>query len=118
MATGVTIYHNPNCGTSRKVLGILRDNGVEPAVIEYLKTPPSRAEMKHLLQQMGMSPREILRRKGSLFGELGLDDLAKSDDALLDALQSHPVLMERPIVVTDRGAAVCRPAERVLTLLG
>ncbi len=113
----VTIYHNPTCGTSRKVLGMLRDAGIEPRVIEYLKTPPSRDEMKALLKQMGMTPREILRRKGSLFGELGLDDPAKTDDNLLDALQSHPVLMERPIVVTARGTSVCRPAERVKELL-
>ena len=117
MADDIAIYHNPNCGTSRKVLGMLRDLGIEPRVIEYLKTPPSRDEMKALLQQMGMAPRQILRRKGSLFGDLGLDDPAKTDDDLLDALQAHPILMERPIVVTERGTAVCRPAERVRDLL-
>lgn len=117
MTTNVTIYHNPACGTSRKVLGMLLDAGTAPRVIEYLKTPPSRDDMKALLKQMGMTPREILRRKGSLFGELGLDNPAKTDDDLLDALQSHPVLMERPIVATARGTSVCRPAERVKELL-
>ena len=117
MTTDVTIYHNPTCGTSRKVLGLLRDAGVQPRVIEYLKTPPTRDEMRALLKQLGMTPRDILRRKGSLFGELGLDDPAKSDEILLDALQSHPVLMERPIVATARGTRVCRPAERVNDLL-
>ena len=117
MAKNIVIYHNPTCGTSRKVLGMLRESGIEPQVVEYLKTPPSRAEMQALLKQMGMTPLQILRRKGSLFGELGLDDPAKTDDDLLDALQSHPILMERPIVVTDRGTAVCRPAERVRELL-
>ena len=117
MATDVTIYHNPTCGTSRKVLGMLRDAGIEPRVIEYLKTPPSRDELKTLLQQMDMTPRALLRRKGSLFADLGLDDPGKSDETLLDALQSHPVLMERPIVVTGCGTRVCRPAERVRDLL-
>ena len=117
MATEVTIYHNPSCGTSRKVLGMLRDTGHAPRVIEYLKTPPSRTEMRGLLRDMGMTPRQILRRKGALFAELGLDDPAKSDDDLLDALQSHPVLMERPIVVTARGTRVCRPPERLRDLL-
>jgi arsenate reductase len=116
-AKDVTIYHNPSCGTSRKVLGMLRDAGVELRVIEYLKTPPSREEMKTLLRQMDMTPRQILRRKGSLFTELGLDDPAKTDDTLLDALQSHPVLMERPIVVSARGTRVCRPPDRVKDLL-
>ena len=116
MPNEVTIYHNPTCGTSRKVLGMLRDADIEPRVIEYLKTPPSRDAMKALLKQMGMTPRELLRREGSLFRELGLDDPAKSDDNLLDALQSHPILMERPIVTTDRGTLVCRPAARVKEL--
>ena len=119
MATDeVVIYHNPNCGTSRKVLGMLRDAGVTPKVIEYLKTPPSRAEMTGLLGALGMKPRDILRRKGSLFGELGLDDPAKTDGDILDALGEHPVLMERPIVVSKKGTRVCRPAEKVHDLLG
>lgn len=113
----VTIYHNPTCGTSRKVLGMLREAGIEPRVIEYLKTPPSRSEMKTLLTQMGMTPRQILRRKGSLFAELSLDDPAKNDEALLDALQAHPILMERPVVVSARGTKVCRPADLVKDLL-
>ena len=112
-----TIYHNPNCGTSRKVLGILRERGPEPTVIEYLKTPPSREEMKSLLKQMGMTPRDILRRRGTPFEELGLDDASKSDEDLLDALGAHPILMERPVVVTAKGVRVCRPAETVLELL-
>jgi arsenate reductase (glutaredoxin) len=112
------IYHNPNCGTSRKVLGMLRDAGLEPTVIEYLKTPPSRAELVSLLDRMGMTPRQILRRKGTPYDELGLDDPAKSDDALIDAILAHPILMERPVVVTPRGVRLCRPAETVQDLLG
>ena len=117
MATGPTIYHNPNCGTSRKVLGMLRETGTEPRVIEYLKTPPTRAELTKLLADMGMTPRQLLRRKGTPFDELGLDDPAKSDDQLIDAILAHPILMERPVVVTGKGVRVCRPAERVLELL-
>lgn len=118
MATPPTIYYNPSCGTSRKVLGILRDRGLEPTVIEYLKTPPSRAELKDMLAKMGMAPRQLLSRRGTLADDLGLDDPAKTDDAILDAMQAHPILMERPIVVTDKGVKLCRPAERVLELLG
>jgi arsenate reductase (glutaredoxin) len=117
MATELTIYHNPNCGTSRKVLGMLRESGVEPRVIEYLKTPPSRAELLQLLASMGMTPRQLLRRKGTPFDELGLDDPAKSDAELIDAILAHPILMERPVVVTDKGVRVCRPAEKVMELL-
>jgi arsenate reductase (glutaredoxin) len=117
MATELTIYHNPNCGTSRKVLGMLRESGVEPRVIEYLKTPPSRAELLQLLASMGMTPRQLLRRKGTPFDELGLDDPAKSDAELIDAILAHPILMERPVVVTDKGVRVCRPAEKVTELL-
>lgn len=112
-----TIYHNPACGTSRKVLGALRDAGIQPRVIDYLKTPPSRDEMRQLLTRMDLTPRQLLRKKSSLFTELGLDDPAKSDDDILDALQAHPILMERPIVVTARGTRLCRPAERVNDLL-
>jgi arsenate reductase (glutaredoxin) len=117
MATELTIYHNPNCGTSRKVLGMLRESGVEPRVIEYLKTPPTRAELIQLLASMGMTPRQLLRRKGTPFDELGLDDPAKSDAQLLDAILAHPILMERPVVVTNKGVRVCRPAETVMDLL-
>ena len=116
-STGITIYHNPSCATSRKVLGLLRDAGAEPRVVEYLKSPPARAELQAMLTAMGMTPRQILRRKGSLFSELGLDDLGKTDDQILDALAAHPVLMERPIVVSPRGTAVCRPPQRVEALL-
>jgi arsenate reductase (glutaredoxin) len=111
------IYHNPNCGTSRKVLGMLRDAGLEPTVIEYLKTPPTRTELLSLLERMGKTPRQILRRKGAPFDELGLDDPAKSDDSLIDAILSHPILLERPVVVTKRGVRLCRPAEEVASLI-
>jgi arsenate reductase len=118
MPTGTTIYHNPNCGTSRKVLAILKDAGLEPTIIEYLKTPPTRAELTALLDRMGLTPRQILRRRGTPYDELNLDDPAKSDDALIDAILAHPILLERPVVVTPRGARLCRPAEEVQALLG
>ncbi|HEX4368142.1 MAG TPA: arsenate reductase (glutaredoxin) [Rhodopila sp.] len=112
------IYHNPNCGTSRKVLGMLRDAGLEPTVIEYLKTPPTRSELVSLLARMGRTPRQILRRKGTPYEELGLDDPAKSDDSLIDAILAHPILLERPVVVTPLGVRLCRPAEEVAALIG
>jgi arsenate reductase len=112
------IYHNPNCGTSRKVLGMLRDAGLEPTVIEYLKTPPSRTELVSLLDRMGKTPRQILRRKGTPYDELKLDDPAKSDDSLIDAILAHPILLERPVVVTPRGVRLCRPADEVAALIG
>jgi len=115
--TETIIYHNPNCGTSRKVLGMLRDAGLQPKVIEYLKTPPSREELLSLLGRMGMTPRQILRRKGTPYDDLGLDDASKSDDSLIDAILAHPILMERPVVVTPRGVRLCRPAEQVQALL-
>ena len=111
------IYHNPACGTSRTVLGMLRDRGLEPQVIEYLKTPPTREEMQRLLKAMNMSPRDILRRRGTPYDELGLDNPALGDAEILDALGAHPILMERPVVVTPRGTRVCRPAERLNDLL-
>ncbi len=113
-----TIYHNPNCGTSRKVLGMIRESGDAPRVIEYLKTPPTRAELQDLLTKLGMTPRQLLRRRGTPFDELGLDDPSKTDDQLIDAILAHPILMERPVVVTTKGAKVCRPAEKVMELLG
>jgi arsenate reductase len=113
----VTIYHNPGCSTSRKVLGMLRQSGNEPKVIEYLKTPPSKAELKNLLKQMGITPRQLLRRRGTPFDELGLGDAAKTDDQLIDAILAHPILMERPVVVSDKGARLCRPPEKVMELL-
>jgi arsenate reductase len=109
----VTIYHNPSCTTSRKVLAAIRAAGTEPRVVEYLKTPPSRAELKLLLERMGMTPRALLRRRGTPFDELGLDDPAKTDDELLDAMLAHPILMERPVVVTERGVRLCRPVEKL-----
>jgi arsenate reductase (glutaredoxin) len=112
------IYHNPNCGTSRKVLGVLREAGLEPKVVEYLKTPPSREELVSLLSRMGKTPRQILRRKGTPYDELGLDDPAKSDDSLIDAILAHPILLERPVVVTALGVRLCRPAEEVAGLIG
>jgi arsenate reductase (glutaredoxin) len=109
----LTIYHNPNCTTSRNVLRLLRDAGLEPQVVEYLKTPPSRAQMQALLAAMGMKPRDILRRSGTPYDELGLDDPALTDDQILDALGAHPILMQRPIVASDKGVRLCRPLERV-----
>jgi arsenate reductase (glutaredoxin) len=113
----ITIYHNPNCGTSRKVLARLQELGHSPTIVEYLKTPPSRDEMKTLLAGLGMTPREILRSKGTPFDELKLDDESKTDEQILDALGAHPILMERPVVVTPRGARVCRPAEKLDEIL-
>lgn len=109
----IEIYHNPKCGTSRKVLGMLQERGLEPRVIEYLKTPPSRATVVELLQKMKMKPRELLRPPTALHAELGLDNPGLSDDAILDAIEAHPILMERPIVTSPRGVRVCRPAERL-----
>jgi arsenate reductase len=109
----LTIYHNPNCTTSRNVLRLLQEAGKAPTVVEYLKTPPSRARMQELLAAMGMKPRDILRRSGTPYDELGLDDPALTDDQILDALEAHPILMQRPIVATDKGVRLCRPSERV-----
>lgn len=113
----VTIYHNPACGTSRNTLAMIRASGVEPEVIEYLKTPPSRAELVGLIKKMRITPRELLREKGTPYAELGLDNLNLSDDILLDAMMQHPILINRPIVLTNKGAALCRPSELVLPLL-
>jgi arsenate reductase len=113
----VTIYHNPACGTSRNVLGLIRNAGLEPTVIEYLKTPPSRDELKDLIARMGIPVRALLRDKGTPYGELGLDDPARTDDELLDAMLAHPILINRPIVVTPLGARLCRPSETVLDIL-
>ena len=115
--SGITIYHNPQCGTSRNVLALIRNTGVEPDVIEYLKTPPSRAKLLELVGQMGTGVRALLRQKGTPFDELGLGDEALTDDALLDAIAVHPILMNRPIVVTPLGARLCRPSEAVLDIL-
>jgi arsenate reductase (glutaredoxin) len=113
----VIIYHNPDCGTSRNTLGMIRNAGIEPHVIEYLKTPPSRALLKQLIDRMGMPVRQILREKGTPFNELGLSDPAFTDDQLLDAMMTHPILINRPIVVTSKGVRLCRPSEAVLELL-
>ena len=113
----VTIYHNPACGTSRNTLSMIRATGMEPTVIEYLKTPPSREELRDLVERMGIPLRDVLRRKGTPFEELGLADPSLSDDALLDAIDAHPILINRPIVVTDKGVRLCRPSETVLDLL-
>ena len=113
----ITIYHNADCGTSRNTLAMIRNAGIEPRVIEYLKTPPSRAELTELLRQLGLTPRQLLREKGTPFAELGLDDPALTDDQLIDAMMDHPILINRPIVVTPLGAKLCRPSELVLDLL-
>ena len=118
MATAPTIYHNPKCATSRKVLGLLRDAGANPRIVEYLKTPPTKAELGDLLARMGMTARQLLRQRGTPFDELGLGDPKKTDDELLDAIVAHPILMERPVVVTSKAAGLCRPAEKVMELLG
>jgi arsenate reductase len=113
----ITIYHNPACGTSRNTLGLIRNSGVEPRIIEYLKTPPTKAELIVLLRLMGMTPRELLREKGTPYHDLGLGDPAKTDDELLDAMIAHPILINRPIVVTPLGVKLCRPSEVVLDIL-
>ncbi|UTD28481.1 arsenate reductase (glutaredoxin) [Bradyrhizobium sp. WD16] len=113
----ITIYHNPACGTSRNTLAMIRQSGVEPTVIEYLKTPPSRETLVELVKAMGISVRDLLRDKGSPFKELGLDGPHRSDDDLLDAMAAHPILIQRPIVVSPKGTRLCRPADRVLDLL-
>ncbi|HEY7670388.1 MAG TPA: arsenate reductase (glutaredoxin) [Hyphomicrobium sp.] len=113
----VTIYHNPACGTSRNTLAMIRQSGVEPEIIEYLKTPPTKARLKELIKAMGVSPRELLRRKGTPYDELGLDDPNLTDAELIDAMVAHPILINRPIVVTPRGVRLCRPSEVVLEIL-
>ncbi|GAK70545.1 arsenate reductase [Agrobacterium rubi TR3 = NBRC 13261] len=113
----VTIYHNPACGTSRNTLAMIRQSGEEPVIIEYLKTPPSRAEIVSLAEKIGVPLRGLLREKGTPCAELGLSDESLSDDTLLDAIEAHPILLNRPIVVTDKGARLCRPSELVLEIL-
>ncbi|MBO0905722.1 arsenate reductase (glutaredoxin) [Jiella sonneratiae] len=113
----VTIFHNPACETSRNTLAMIRKSGEEPEVIEYLKTPPSRETLIELLDMMGMKPRELLREKGTPYRELGLDDPQLSDEEILQAMMEHPILINRPIVVTDKGVRLCRPSEKVLDIL-
>ncbi len=117
MSAVVTIYHNPDCGTSRNVLGLIRNAGIEPRVIEYLKTPPSRDELAELIRRAGLSVRDVLRQKGTPYDALGLGDPALTDDQLLDAMMAHPILINRPIVVTPLGVRLCRPSETVLDIL-
>ena len=112
-----TIYHNPACGTSRNTLALIRNSGVEPEVIEYLKTPPTKAQLHHLLTLMGVGARELLRQKGTPYDALGLGDPKWSDDELIDFVVQHPILMNRPVVLTPLGAKLCRPSEAVLDLL-
>jgi len=116
-AFDVVIYHNPACGTSRNTLAMIRNAGIEPHVIEYLKTPPARALLKQLLTRAGLSVRDTLREKGTPYAELGLGDAALTDDQLLDAIQAHPILLNRPLVVSPKGVRLCRPSELVLELL-
>ncbi|MGM4931384.1 arsenate reductase (glutaredoxin) [Tardiphaga sp. 619_E2_N8_5] len=113
----VIIYHNPNCGTSRNTLAMIRNAGIEPHIIEYLKTPPSRALLVQLLARAGMSVRDILREKGTPYAELGLSDTSLTDAQLLDAIEAHPILMNRPIVVSALGVRLCRPSEAVLDIM-
>ena len=113
----VTIYHNPSCGTSRNTLAMIRQSGEEPEVIEYLKAPPSRARLIELIEAMGISVRALLREKGTPYAELGLADPKWSDDQLIDFMLAHPILINRPIVVTPKGTRLCRPSEAVLDLL-
>ena len=111
------IFHNPNCGTSRNTLAIIKASGEEPEVVEYLQNPPTRERLVELLTQMQILPRELLRSKEAVNDELGLDNPELSDDQIIDAMIAHPILINRPIVVTDKGAALCRPSERVFELL-
>ncbi|MCJ8139960.1 arsenate reductase (glutaredoxin) [Falsirhodobacter halotolerans] len=113
----VIIYHNPACGTSRNTLAMIRNAGIEPHVVEYLKTPPSRVLLVQLIERMEITPRALLREKVTPYAELGLDDQALSDEALIDAMMAHPILINRPIVVSPKGVRLCRPSEAVLDLL-
>lgn len=113
----IILYHNPACGTSRNTLALIRNAGVEPHVVEYLKTPPSRAQLQQLIARMGIPTRALLREKGTPYAELGLDNPLLDDAALLDAMMAHPILINRPIVVSPRGVRLCRPSETVLDLL-
>jgi len=116
-AVDIVIYHNPECGTSRNTLAMIRNAGIEPHVVEYLKTPPSRALLVELIDRAGIAPRDLLREKGTPYAELGLGDTALTDDALVDAMMAHPVLINRPLVVSPLGVKLCRPSEAVLDLL-
>ncbi len=113
----ITIYHNPSCGTSRNTLAMIRQSGEEPRVVEYLKTPPTRNELKTLIREMGITPRDLLRRKGTPYVELDLDNPKWTDDDLVTFMLEHPILINRPIVVTPLGTRLCRPSETVLEIL-
>ena len=117
MTVDLIIYHNPDCGTSRNTLAMIRNAGIEPHVVEYLKTPPNRPLLVSLIARMGIAPRALLREKGTPYAALGLDDPALTDDQLIDAMIAHPVLINRPIVVSPLGVKLCRPSEEVLDLL-
>ena len=117
MAVDIVIYLNPECGTSRNTLAMIRNAGIEPHIVEYLKTPPSRALLVELIDRAGITPRDLLREKGTPYAELGLGDTSLSDDALVDAMMAHPVLINRPLVVSPVGVKLCRPSEAVLDLL-
>jgi arsenate reductase len=117
VAVDIVIYHNPECGTSRNTLAMSRNAGIEPHVVEYLKTPPARALLVELIDRAGMTPRELLREKGTPYAELGLGDTSLSDEALVDAMMAHPILINRPLVVSPLGVKLCRPSEAVLDLL-
>ncbi len=117
MAVDIVIYHNPECGTSRNTLAMIRNAGIEPHVVEYLKTPPSRVLLVELIDRAGITPRDLLREKGTPYAELGLSGTSLSDDALVDAMMAHPVLINRPLVVSPLGVKLCRPSEAVLDLL-
>lgn len=113
----IKIYHNPDCGTSRNTLALIRNAGVEPQIIEYLKSPPSREELKNMIMQAGLAVRDVIREKGTPFAELALDDPALTDEQLLDAMLANPILINRPFVVTPLGVRLCRPSEAVLDIL-
>jgi len=115
--TDIIIYHNPECGTSRNALAMIRNAGIEPHVVEYLKTPPSRALLESLMARAGLGPRALLREKGTPYAELGLGDPDLSDAQLIDAMMAHPILINRPLVVSPRGVKLCRPSETVLDLI-
>jgi len=115
--TPVTIWHNPKCGTSRKVLDMIRAEGIEPAIVDYVKTPPSVADIKAVLREMGAAPRDLLRRRGTPYDELGLDDDKLTDTALIAAMHAHPILIERPVVRAAKGTRLCRPPERLKDIL-
>ena len=117
VAVDIVIYHNPECGTSRNTLAMIRNAGIEPHVVEYLKTPPARALLVELIDRAGITPRDLLREKGAPYAELGLGDTSLSDEALVDAMMAHPVLINRPLVVSPLGVKLCRPSEAVLDLL-